>query len=80
MKVKIMFTVSVHQGLENRDYGREDPLRWPCEALYQLKLALTSPTGCGRSVGIVCLWTKTTEFSFKSVYLPKSLIQSIHNI
>jgi hypothetical protein len=31
--------------------------------LYQLKLALTSPTGCGRSVGIVRLRTKTTEFS-----------------
>jgi hypothetical protein len=27
-------------------------------------LALTSPTGCGRSVGVVRLWTKTTEFSF----------------
>jgi hypothetical protein len=32
--------------------------------LYQLKLALTSPTGCGRSVGEVCFWTKTSEFSF----------------
>jgi hypothetical protein len=27
-------------------------------------LALTSPTGCGRSVGIVRLRTKTTEFFF----------------
>jgi hypothetical protein len=49
-------------GLENRDYGRGDPLRWPRDTLYQLKLALTSPTGCGRSVGIVRLRTKTTEF------------------
>jgi hypothetical protein len=31
--------------------------------LYQLKLALISPTGCGRSVGIVRLRTKATEFS-----------------
>jgi hypothetical protein len=30
---------------------------------YQLKLALTSPAGCGRSVGIVRLRAKATEFS-----------------
>jgi hypothetical protein len=39
-------------------------LRWPRDTLYQLKLALTSPAGCGRSLGIVRLRTKTTEFSF----------------
>jgi hypothetical protein len=50
-------------GLENRDYGRGDPLRSPRDTLYQLKLALTSPAGCGRSVCIVCLRTKTTEFN-----------------
>jgi hypothetical protein len=55
-------------GLENRDYGRGDLLRWPRDTLHQLKLALTSPTGCGRSVGIVRLRTKTTEFSFFSLY------------
>jgi hypothetical protein len=49
-------------GLENRDYGRGDPLRRPRDNLYQLKLALTSSAGCGRSVGIVRLRTKTTEF------------------
>jgi hypothetical protein len=49
-------------GSKNRDYGRGDPLRWPGDTLYQLKLALTSPTGCGRSAGIVRLRTKTTEF------------------
>ena len=32
--------------------------------LYPQKLALTSPTGGGRSVGIVRVWTKATEFSF----------------
>jgi hypothetical protein len=47
--------------LENRDYSRGDPLRWPHDTLCQLNLALTSPTGCGRSVGIVRLRTKTTE-------------------
>jgi hypothetical protein len=38
---------NMYPGLENRDYGREDPLRWPRDTLYQLKLALTSPAGCG---------------------------------
>jgi hypothetical protein len=33
----------------------------PRDTLYQLKLALTSPAGCGRSVGIVRLRTKATE-------------------
>jgi hypothetical protein len=50
-------------GLENRDYGRRDPLRWPRDT-YQLKLALTSPKGCGHSFGIVRLRTETTGFSF----------------
>jgi len=31
--------------------------------LYPQKLALTSPTGVGRSVGIVRVRTKATEFS-----------------
>jgi len=32
--------------------------------LYPQKLALTSPTGGGRSVGIVRMRTEATEFSF----------------
>jgi len=32
--------------------------------LYPQKLALTSPTGGGRSVGIVRVRTKATEFSY----------------
>jgi hypothetical protein len=56
-------------GLENRDYGRGDPSYWPRDTVYQLKLALTSPTGCGRSVGIVRLRTKTTEFGFTCTLL-----------
>jgi len=32
--------------------------------LYPQKLALTSPTGGGRSVGIVRVRTKATEFKF----------------
>jgi hypothetical protein len=43
---------------ENRINGRGDPLRWPRDTLYPQKLALTSPTSGGRSVGIVRLRTK----------------------
>jgi hypothetical protein len=50
-------------GLENWEYSRGDPLRWPRDTLYQLKLALTSPTSGGRSVGILRLRTKATVFS-----------------
>ena len=41
--------------------------------LYPRKLALTSPTGGGRSVGIVLSRTKTTEFSFSLVLGSASL-------
>jgi hypothetical protein len=54
--------LSSDTGLENREYGRRDRLRWPRDTLYPQKLALTSPTYGGRSVGIVRLRTKTTEF------------------
>jgi hypothetical protein len=37
--------------------------------LYPQKLALTSPTGGGRSVGIVRSRTKAMEFSFSAVSL-----------
>jgi hypothetical protein len=40
------------------------PFRWPRDILYPLKLALTSPTSGGRSVGVVRLLTKATEFVF----------------
>jgi hypothetical protein len=51
-------------GLENREYGLGDPLRWPRNTLYPQKLALTSPTSGGRSVGIDRLRTKAAEFVF----------------
>ena len=40
--------------------------------LYPQKLALTSPTGGGRSVGIVRVRTKATEFSFSFNYTPQT--------
>jgi hypothetical protein len=49
-------------GLENREYGRGDPLPWPRDTLYPQKLVLTSPESSGRSVGIVHLRIKATEF------------------
>jgi hypothetical protein len=48
-------------GLEIREYGREDPLRWPRYTLDPQRLALTSPTSGCRSVGIVRLRTKAIE-------------------
>jgi hypothetical protein len=40
-----------------------NPLHWPRYTLYPQKLALTSPTSGGHSVGIVRSRTKATEFS-----------------
>jgi hypothetical protein len=53
-------------GLESREYGPMGPSRWPRDTLNPQKLALTSPTSGGRSVGIVCSRTQATEFSFLS--------------
>jgi hypothetical protein len=50
-------------GLENREYGRRVPSRWPRGTLYPQKMALTPPTNGGSSVGIVLSRTQTTEFS-----------------
>jgi hypothetical protein len=49
-------------GLENREYGRRDPSRWPRGTLYPQKLALTSPTIGGSLVGIVRSRTQATVF------------------
>jgi hypothetical protein len=49
-------------GLEIREYGRRDSSRWPRGSLYSQKLALTSPTSGGLSVGISRSRTQATEF------------------
>jgi hypothetical protein len=48
--------------LENQEYGLRDPSRWARGTLYPQNLILTSPTNCGRSVGIVPSRTQATEF------------------
>jgi hypothetical protein len=50
-------------GLETENTALGDPSRWPRGSLYPQKLALTSPTSGGRSVGIVPSWTQATEFA-----------------
>jgi hypothetical protein len=45
-------------GQKSRINDRGDPLRLPRDTLYPQKLALTSPTSGGLSVGIVFLRTK----------------------
>jgi hypothetical protein len=61
---KLLGRNSSRSGRENREYGRGDPLRWPRDILYPQKLALTSLASGGRSVGIVRLLAKGTEFFF----------------
>jgi hypothetical protein len=39
---------NIYYGLEIREYGRGDLLRWPCNTLCPQKLVLTSPTSGGR--------------------------------
>jgi len=53
-------------GLENRLTAVGTRCAHHVTPLYSQKLALTSPTGGGRSVGIVRVRTKATEFSLVS--------------
>jgi hypothetical protein len=54
--------------LENREASRRDPSRRPRRTFYPQKSALTSPTSCGRSIGIGRSSTQATEFSL--VFIP----------
>jgi hypothetical protein len=49
-------------GQEIREYCRRDPSCWPHGTIYPQKLAPTSPTSGGCSVGIIGLRTQATEF------------------
>jgi len=48
--------------------------------LYPQKLALTSPTGGGRSVGIVRVRTKATEFSFNAQHVSNVNTSILRNL
>jgi hypothetical protein len=49
----MMIIIVIIAGLESREYGRRNPSRRPHGTLYPQKLAVTLPTGGGRSVGMV---------------------------
>jgi hypothetical protein len=63
VQMKSYLKKSSGSGLESRKYGHRDPSRWSRGTLYPQKLALTSPTSGGCSVGIVRSRTQATEFS-----------------
>jgi hypothetical protein len=60
---ELLGSKSSGSGLEIREYGHGDPLRWPSDSPYLQTFALFSPTSGGRSAGIVRSRTKATEFS-----------------
>jgi hypothetical protein len=60
--------------------GRGDPLRWPSDTLYPQKLALTSLTSDGRSVGIVRLRTKGHRVWSSFSFLPFIYFESIPSL
>jgi hypothetical protein len=66
---ELLGSKSSDSGLESRDYGRRDPSRWPRGTLSPQKLALASPASGSRSVGIVGLRTKATDFVVLSLIL-----------
>jgi hypothetical protein len=66
-------------GQEIRINGRGDPLRWPRDTLYPQKLAITSPTSGGRSVGIVRLRTKGHGVQFFLVLLNTYIIEKCNS-
>jgi hypothetical protein len=54
---------------ENREYVRRDSSRWSLAILYPQKLARTSPTSCGRSVGIVRSHADSGQGDFSFFFL-----------
>jgi hypothetical protein len=66
-------------GLENREYSRRYPSRWPRGTLYPQKLAITSPTSGGRSVGIVRSRTQKLcwDWLWTITEVPKILLSTL---
>jgi hypothetical protein len=59
--MSITYTIYTTRLVQKSENTAVEMSRWPRRALYPQKLALTSPTSGGRSVGIVRLRTKATE-------------------
>jgi hypothetical protein len=57
-----------HWSLSNFKHITLILIEWPCGTIHPQKLALTSPTSGGRSVGIVRSQTKATEFICNNIY------------
>jgi hypothetical protein len=66
-------------GLENREYCRRDSSCCPRDTLYPQKLALTSPTSGGRSVGIARSRTEATEFFYIMLCVRNFAIQELRS-
>jgi hypothetical protein len=60
----VILYYTVLSGLNNWEYGRRYPSRWPRGTLYPQKLTLTSPTSCFCSVGIVRSRTQDMEYTY----------------
>jgi hypothetical protein len=63
---------SSYSGLENGEYRRRDPSRWPRGTLYPQKLALISPKNDRSSISIVRSRIEATEFSIFNVGCSKA--------
>jgi hypothetical protein len=75
---KLLERKNSESGLKIREYGRRDPSSWPRGTLYPQKLALSSQTSGGLSVGIVRSRTQTTEFSFSSRIVLSRRLSELH--
>jgi hypothetical protein len=64
-------------GSVNEINGRGDPLLWPRDTLYPQKLALSSPTSGGRSVGILRL--RTTGHGFFCASATQCLVKFMND-
>jgi hypothetical protein len=66
-------------GLENKIYRRRDPSLWPRGTLYPQKLAITSPTSCGRYSSLsdsghgVCLVSLDNEITSSHMWATNKL-------
>jgi hypothetical protein len=65
-------------GLENREYGRRDPLHWPCFTLYPQIIGTDFANKWQLLGRIARSQTEDTEFSFYFIMSHRSLIKSVN--